>query len=458
MAGVVRRSGHPDPTESDPPVLGGRLPVVGHLPRLLMNPLGFLSSLPKEHEVTTVFIGGRPIYFITSHRLVRALLTGESGAFTRGLVFEKAAKVFGQGLIVSDGEQHRRNRRLIQPAFQQHKIEHYVDIMRSVVEKRTGTWTAGQPLKLNSETHETAVEILTRTLFRSDLADRAADNVKRAFPGIVAGIAAQALYPYPWMEKLPLPVNRRYDRSAARFHDVVKAVIAEQRKNPAQDDSLLGTLISARDQDHALSEAQLRDEAVTMLIAGAETVSTTLAWFFHELAHHPEVEQRLVDELRTRLGDRPISFQDFRKLPYTAAAINEAVRLHHPNWFLSRRAVSAVTLGGHRIPAGGEVAFSPSTMNRDPEVFDHPLRFDPDRWLDGRTDALPRSAYMPFGVGKHKCVGDTYALAELTVSIACIARRWTLTHQPGSHVREVPWTTVQPAGLIMVAHPRRDGS
>ncbi|MFJ2951632.1 cytochrome P450 [Streptomyces sp. NPDC087226] len=255
MTGVVQRSEHRDRPESDPPVLGGRLPVVGHLPRLLMNPLAFLASLPRKHEVTTVYIGGRPIYFLTSHRLVRSLLTGEAGAFARGLVFEKAAKVFGQGIIVSDGEQHRQNRRLIQPAFQQHKIERYVEIMRSVVEKRTSAWTAGQPFALNAETHETAVEVLTRTLFRSDLADRAADNVKRAFPGIVAGIAAQALYPYAWMEKLPLPVNRRYERSAALFHDVVKAVIAEQRKNPAQDDSLLGTLISARDQDNALQRS-----------------------------------------------------------------------------------------------------------------------------------------------------------------------------------------------------------
>ncbi len=454
MAGAVDLSEHGDLPGSEPPVLAGRLPVVGHLPKLVRDPLRFLASLPKEHEVTTVFIGGRPIYFVTSHRLVRSLLTGESGAFTRGLVFEKAVKVFGEGIIVSDGEQHRRNRRLIQPAFHPDRIAHYVEIMRSVVEKRVGAWTAGRPFTLNAETHETAVEVLTRTLFRSDLADRAAGNVKQAFPGIVAGISAQVLYPFPWMEKLPLPVNRRYERSAALFHDVVKEVIAEQRKNPVQDESLLGTLINARDEDNTFSETQLRDETVTMLIAGAETVSTTLAWFFHELARYPEVEQRLVDELQTQLGDRPISFQDFRKLPYTAAAINEAVRLHHPNWFLSRRAVSSLTLGGHRIPAGAEVAFSPSTMNRDPDVFDDPLRFDPDRWLDGRTDDLPRSAYMPFGVGKHKCVGDTYALAELTVSIASIARRWKLTHQPGSRVREVPWTTVQPADLVMVAQPR----
>ncbi|MFJ8148722.1 cytochrome P450 [Streptomyces sp. NPDC096048] len=456
MAGVVQRREHRNRGDSEPPVLPGRFPVFGHLPRILRDPLSFWASLPKEDEITTVYIGKRPIYFLRSHRLVRSLLTGESRAFTRGLVFEKAAKIFGQGIIVSDGEQHGRNRRLIQPAFHHHKIEHYVDIMRSVVEERSSTWTAGQPFALSSETHETAVEVLTRTLFRADLAARAVEDVKRAFSGIVEGITAQALYPYPWMEKLPFPVNRRYERSAALFHDVVKAMIAEQRTSPLQDDSLLGTLINARDQDNALSEEQLRDETVTMLVAGAETVSTALAWLFHELGRCPQAEQRLVDELHTQLGDRPISYQDFRKLPYTAAAINEVMRLHHPNWFLSRRAVSPVSLGNRCIPAGGEVAFSLSTMHRDPEVFDHPLRFDPDRWLDGRTDDLPRSAYMPFGVGKHKCIGDAYAVAELMVSIACIIRRWTLAHQPGTRVREVPWTTVQPAGLVMVAQPRRN--
>nr|WP_269078175.1 cytochrome P450 [Streptomyces sp. YIM 121038] len=428
--------------------------MAGHLPRMLKDPLAFLASLPQSVDVVTIYIGRQPIYFLTSHRLVRSLFTGEDGAFTRGLVFEKAAKIFGQGIIVSEGEQHWRNRRLIQPAFHRQKMECYVETMRSVVEDRSSAWKVGQPFAMSAETHETAVEILTRTLFRADLANRAAEQVERAFPGIVAGITAQALYPYPWMEKLPLPVNRRYKQSVAVFHNIVNTLIAEQRTGIPKDDCLLDMLISARDEGYGFSEEQLRDEIVTMLVAGAETVSTTLAWFFHELARHPQAERRLVNELQTELGDRPISYQDFGKLPYTIAAANEVLRLHQPNWFLSRRAAGPVDLGAYRIPAGGEVAFSLTTMHRSSEVFDHPMEFDPDRWLDGRTGNLPRSGYMPFGVGKHRCIGDAFAMAEIMVSIASITRRWTLTHQPGTHVREIPWTTVQPSNLIMIARLR----
>lgn len=193
-----------------PPVRSGRIPGLGHIPRLLRDPFGFLASLSHVGEVVTIFIGRRPVHVVTSQGLVREVLTTHSGAFRRGLIFEKASKIFGEGLIVSEGEKHRRHRRLLQPAFHRQQITRYTDAMRRVFTERASSWRADEPLGMYSETHDMALEVLGHTLFRADLAVYATEQLKQALPGIVPGITAQALYPAKWLERVPLPVNRRF--------------------------------------------------------------------------------------------------------------------------------------------------------------------------------------------------------------------------------------------------------
>lgn len=230
-------------------------------------------------------------------------------------------------------------------------------------------------------------------------------------------------------------------------------MITETRTGRRTGDGLLEQLIFARSDGEEFTGHQLRDEVVTFVIAGAETVATTLAWMFHELALHPAVDEQLCEELDRELGDKPVSYTDFERLPFVNAVISEVLRLHTPNWLLTRRAERSVALGGILIPEGDEVAFSLTTLHRDPKLFDLPMRFDPGRWLDGRTDLLHRDTLMPFGIGKHKCIGDTFAWAETIVAITAIVPEWRLVHHPNTRVRELPWTTVQPSGLTMI--PRR---
>ncbi len=434
-----------------PPVAPGRLPGIGHLAVMLRNPLAFMRSLPQVADVVTIHLGWRPMYVVNSHDLVRAMLTSEAGNCTRGFIFEKAGKIFGRSVIVSDGELHKRQRRLVQPAFHHQQIARYATVMIDAVAAKVRSWEPGQAFDVNSQMHDLGLEVLCRALFRTELAADAATRVKQAFPGIVAGITAQALYPMQWLEKLPLPVNRRFKAAVPQLRQVVDEIIASYRDTGTAENDVLAMLMAAQDQEtgHRMSDEQLRDEVVTLLVAGAETVSTSLAWLFHELARNLDVEQSLVEELTAELGDAPLRFEDLARLKYTSAVVNETLRLHTPNWILTRRAGHSLDLGGFSIPAGGELAFSLTTLHRDPALYDSPMQFDPLRWLDGRTANLPRGAFMPFGVGKHKCLGDVFALQEMVVAVATITRRWHLIHKPGIKVRELPWTTVQPSGLTM---------
>lgn len=436
----------------EPDVAPGRVPGLGHLLRLVRDPFGFFVSLSDVGDVVTVLIGRKPVHLITAPGLVRSLLLAGGDVFRRGRVFEKAAKTFGRGVIVADGEAHRRQRRLLQPAFGRHRIASYVPEMRGAVERGCAKWRPGEVLDIPRVTHEIAVDALAHTLFKAELADEAAGRIMAAFPGVVSGIMAHTLFPADWMEKLPIGVNRRYQESCDEVRKVVDGVIA-QSSGPAGA-SLLDVLIKAHEDGSGFDGDLLRDEVVTLLIAGSETVATTLAWVLHEIARHPEVERELVHEFTTELGEGAVQHSDLRKLPALDRVIKEVLRLHTPNWLLTRRATESTTLGGYRIPAGAEVGFSLAALHRDPRVFDSPLVFDPDRWLDEKLARHSTDVLLPFGVGGHRCPGDTFAWAELGVAIATILRKWHLVHRPGSRVRELPMATVQPSRLRMAAERR----
>ncbi len=445
-----------DPPETSdvhriPPVAPGRLPGIGHLAALLRDRLAFMKSLPALANVVRIYLGRRPMYVLNSHELVRTIMVSEAGKCRRGVIFEKAGKVLGKGLICAEGEAHRQQRRLLQPAFHQQPIGRYSTVMIEVAAAESRSWEPGQAFDVNSRMHDLGLEMQCRALFRTEFAAGAAARVKQATSGMMAGIAAQALYPAQWLEKLPLPVNRRFNAALPQMRKAVNEIIASYRKAGIVEGDVLAMLMTAQDQEtgHGMSDEQLRDEVINLMAAGSEAVPPTLSWVFHELALHPDVEQLLVEELIAELGEEPVSFEDLTHLKYTSAVLNEVLRLHPPTWILMRRAEHSLNLGEFQIPAGAEVAFSPTALHLDPAMYDDPLRFDPLRWLDGRTANLPHTAYMPFGMGKHRCLGEAFAITEVLVAVATIARQWRLIHKPGTRVRELPWATVQPGGLIM---------
>ncbi|QLL06591.1 cytochrome P450 [Mycobacterium vicinigordonae] len=441
-----------------PPVAPGRLPVLGHLGALARDPLGYMARLRSVGDVVAIHLGPRVAYLVTSHDLVRDMMTSQSESFTRGALFERAGKALGQGLLVSDGELHRRQRRLLQPAFHRQQIARYTAVMAESAQTLSRAWRPGGSIEVAHEIHTMALAVVCRGLFQTDVGQSAVSRVEQALIAINQGVIWQTFYPFEWLAQLPIPVNRRFQRAIADVRELVAELVAAYRCSGQGGQSALAMLLEARDEDtgQPMSDCQVRDEVLTLLLAATETSSTTLSWLFYELDRHPEIEREVVRELDDKLGAEPITYDNLRDLELLKRVVHEALRLHTPNSILTRRTVEEVRLGQFQIPAGVEVAFSPTAIHRDPTVYDDPLAFKPDRWAAEHSAPVPRHTFIPFGIGKHKCIGDAFAMTEMLVTAATILRDWHLSLEPKVRVRERPWAIVQPQGLRMTPFRRQE--
>ncbi|MEU6235435.1 cytochrome P450 [Kitasatospora sp. NPDC047058] len=477
-----------------PPLAPGALPGLGHAPALLRDPLGFLGSLSRHGGVVRIRLGPRTVCVVTDARLVHTLLVALAHDCPRGAVQDTLRTAFGDGLLMSEGRAHRDRRRIVQPAFGPDRMAGYLAVMHQVTEERAGRWRPGQVLDVAKEMNHLALEIVTRALFDARLSEAATLAFHRALPDLVKGQIVQSLYPHPAFARLPLPVNRRFDAAVRVLNRVVDQAVdgAPRPGGPAtvwdavpaggvgspaggcpfggaasgpratgQDGTLPGLLRAATDPatGRPLTEADVRSEAITMFGAGTETVSTTLTWLIDELLRHPRMEARVLAELDEHLPAGTVPTPEaLARLTYTRCVMQEVVRLHAPNAFLMRTARAPVELGPYRIPAGTELLYSFTALHRDPLLHPDPLRFRPGRWREGGAAAgAGREAFLPFGAGKHKCIGEAFAWAELTVAAAAILRRWRPTAVPGARAREVVWTTVQAQGLRVRLTPRDGG-
>ncbi|WP_158710327.1 cytochrome P450 [Streptomyces sp. NRRL F-5126] len=472
------RSDRTRPTAPTPRAPGG-VPGLGHVVPLLRDPLGFMESLSRVGGVVETRLGPRRVRVVTAPALVHELLVALAHDAPRGAVQQTLKDAFGDGLLMSDGQAHRDRRRSMGAAFTKARVADYVPIIQSVVKERIAGWGDGRLVDVEREMNHLALDVVTRTLFGARLDDDLAAAFHRALPDLVKGQIVHSLAPHPAFVRLPLPVNRRFDEAVRVIHQVVDRAVGERREGlgegvregarEGEDDgrepTLLSLLRAAVDPATGapLTEDDVRAEAITMFGAGTETVSTTMTWLLHELARHPDVLARVVAELDGRLGPVAGAASDaltpemFDHLPYTANTLREVVRLHTPNAFLMRTASRDVTLGPYRVPAGTELLFSLTALHRHPDFFPDPHTFDPGRWdAEGPAGAAARRAAMPFGAGKHKCVGENLAWAELGVAAATILRTLRLVPVPGREAREVVWTTVQAQGLAMAFAPRTD--
>ncbi|MHC6625089.1 cytochrome P450 [Streptomyces globosus] len=443
-------------TGAQAPVAPGRLPLLGHAVSLWREPIAFLESLRDHGEVVRLDIGTWPVHLLTSPELVHEVLVGRAERFGRGRIFDRLKPVFGNGIVTTDGAFHRNQRRMIQPAFHRNHIARYAETMSRQAEAMAASWAPGREVCILTETRRYAVSSVAEMVFSGELSRPAVDEVHRSLPVVLEGMLLRAVMPKA-LDRLPIPPNVRFDTAAERLRAVIDDVIRQYGEpQPEERHDLLTLLMSSTDPGTGASmpPEQVRDEVVSLLLAGTETSATTLAWALYEISRHPAVEERLQAEVDAVVGDRPVRPSDLPALGYTRRVFQEALRLHSPLLF-TRRALGPLTLGGIAIPEGAELAYSPYALHRDPALFRDPRVFDPDRWEPGAEERPRPHRYIPFGAGQHKCIGDTFGVAEIMTAIAAVASRWRLTPAPGVTVREVPAGIPQPSALPLIPLPRR---
>jgi cytochrome P450 len=421
-----------------------------------VRPLEFLQSLRTHGEVVKIYVGPVPVYVLTSPEVVRRVLVEETHKVDQGRVFDKIRPVLGNGVATSEGAFHHRQRRLMQPAFHHNRIARYAEIFQEQAQALSEKWRPGQTVMVDHEMHEMTVSAVGKTLFRHELGHGAVEEVKRSLPTMMDGVTRRAFTPVEILNKLPTPANRRFAEACARLRNIIDEVIKGYRANLEDRGDLLSMLLLARDEDtgDGMTDLQVRDELVTLMVTGTTNTATSLSWLFHELGQHPEVEQKLHAEVDQVIAGRAATHDDLPSLDHTRRVVKEVLRRRGTVWVFMRRAKTDLDLAGNHIPAGAELFISPRTLLNDPTLWHDPDRFDPDRWLAENVKKLPRGVYIPFSEGRRKCPGDTFALAEMTLVVATIASRWRLRPVPGQMVREVAGASVRPNKLPMKVLPR----
>ncbi|WP_197287705.1 cytochrome P450 [Streptomyces apocyni] len=439
-------------------------PIFGTALDLRQDIIGTLVSQWRQHGDVVRFrspFSGVPDYLITHPDDVKFVLQEAHQTF-RHPPLQRAtfSAVVGQGLVASQGTYWRRQRRLAQPAFHKRRIADFADLTVSTTDELVERWRpnsmSGEPLDLRVEMMRVTLDVLARALFSADwsrdvekLGVHVTYLLERTFTGMLS--------PFALPEWAPTPVNRRFRSSRDAVDEVVYRLIAAHRASGADDSSLVGMLLSAQDADtgEMMTDQQVRDEVMAMLIAGHETVSTALTWTWYLLSRHPEAEARVAAEVAAVCGDRAPTFEDLPSLEYTSRVIQESMRLYPPLWVMGRMPTEDTEIRGYRVPRDSVVLLSQYVTHRHPEFWDNPEGFDPDRFLPAAVKERHRYAYFPFGGGPRKCIGDAFAMMEMPLLIARVIQHYRLQLVPGHPVEPAPGISLRVAhGLPMTIHAR----
>ena len=418
-----------------------------NLARFARDQLAMLDDVARTYgDVARVELLGQQYYLVSHPDDIEAVLVKHARVMLRdrhSVVLERA---LGKGLLTSEGDLWKHQRRLMAQAFVPRRIQSYGAAMAGVTGAGLRRWRDGAEINIHQEMSRLTMEVVADVLFGSGLAPEDVETVRHSMETVNEFFAnspeAVVLLP-AWV---PTPRNRRMNAAVARLDALIYQIIARRRAGEARDD-LLGTLLVAQGDDGArMTDVQLRDEAMTLFLAGHETTALALAHTLYLLATHPEVAARLHAELDAVLGDRLPGAEDVRALPFTERVLKESMRLYPPAWTTGREAAEDVEVGGYRIPKGAQILASPWVVQRDARWFPDPERFDPDRWEGQRGKEIPRFAYFPFGGGPRVCIGQHFAMLEATLMLAVIARRWRVALLPGQTLTFKPSVTLRQAG------------
>ncbi len=402
-------------------------PVLGNLPEFAGDTLGFATRLAREFgDVARFRIVNRTAYLLSAPEAVeRVLVTNHRNFIKHTFFWRKVDAIFGKGLLTNEGDDWRLQRRLVQPAFHHERIADYARSMVDYTVDRLDGWKDGEERDVRSEMTSITFRVVAKTLFDAEVADDIAE-IAGAFDTGIEEIARRIRRPVLVPDWVPTPGNRRYRHAVRRMDRLVYRIIEEHRDGHDRGD-LLSALLQVRDEDgRPMDEKQLRDETITMLLAGHETTALALTWTWYLLSQYPKVVTRLEEEVDAALDGRPPDVRDLPQLPYTDRIVRESMRIYPPAYSFGREALEDDEILGWPVPAGTTLFVFPWVLHRDPRFYPDPLRFDPDRWTESFESGLPRHAYLPFGSGPRMCIGREFARMELLLIVATIAQRFRL--------------------------------
>ncbi|MEY7978847.1 cytochrome P450 [Streptomyces pilosus] len=439
----------------EPPLAGGGVPLLGHGWKLARDPLAFMSALRDHGDVVRLRLGPKTVYAVTTPALTGAVALSPDYIIA-GPLWESLQDLLGdEGVATANGPLHRRQRRTIQPAFKLDAIPAYGPVMAEEAQALVERWASGAELDITAESFRVAVRIAARCLMRGSYMDARADRICTDLATLFSGMYQRMVVPLGPLYKVPLPANREFNRALADLHVLVDEIVADRRASGQKPDDLLTALLEAKDDNgEPIGEQEIHDQVIAILTPGSETVGSTVMSLLLVLTEHPELGDKIREEVKTVAGDRPVAFDDVRKLTYTANVVTETLRLYPAVWILTRRAVADTELGGYRIPEGADLIYSPYAIQRDRRSYERHEEFDPDRWLPERSGDVPKYAMSPFSVGNRKCPSDHFSMAELTLLTAAIASAYRFEHVSGSDARPRIGITLRPRRLMLRALPR----
>lgn len=428
----------------------------GHYRSFRKNGTDFLTRLAALGDITSFRLGTQRAYFLNDPEMVRDLFVVNAHKFKKGRALQRARKLLGDGLLTSEGDHHFRQRRMIQPAFHRTKIAEYSRSMVEYADAMSESWQDGEAREIDSEMMHLTLRIVAKTLFSANVEDEA-DEIGAAMTSIVR-LFNYLLLPFSeWLEKLPLPQSRRFKNARELLNSVIFGFIEQRRNSGEENGDLLSMLLAAQDEADGtgMSNEQIRDEVMTLFLAGHETTANAMTWIWYLLSQNKAAEARLFEELRAVLGIadsatgetllRIPTIDDLPALKFTEAVVAESIRLYPPAWAIGRRAVEEHEFGGFCVQAGSLVLVSPFVTQRDQRFWPDAGEFVPERWETlGVKEAGRQGIYFPFGGGVRKCIGDGFAWTEAILLLATIARKWKLHIVPEQKIGLQPLITLRP--------------
>lgn len=430
------------------PSVPGRVPLIGHAYEMWRNPLSFFQKASSRGPLVRMWLGPRMVYLVSDHEMLYDILVKKAKSFDKGMQFDRARPLLGNGILLSEGSFHRRQRRIMQPAFHHEVIGTYLRVMQDAADDLANSWEDGQVVKLYHLFYKLAVQIVIKAMFSTDMAEQDIAEVYRSMPIVISGVERRAAIPSAVLDFLPTRSSRDFHNAIRRLRAIGTRIVADYRsseREPAED--LMTLLFTSKDEgNESMTDKQIHEEFMTLLTAGSETTPSAMSWTCYLLGQHPRIQDQVQAEVDEVCGDGRVTFDKLPKLEFTRRVVKESLRMYPPVWALGRRTVEEVEIGSHSLPPRTQVFYSIYAIHHNPLVYKNPEVFDPDRW---ERDQIPRSAFSPFGAGVRNCIGEQFAWAEIQVVLARLMSQWSVRPVDDGLVPPVAMGALVPGPLPM---------